>query len=303
LVDPRDWNQPLPGTGDPTTWLPFQQRRPLYAFRPLVTQVSGTDSSATSDYHSLQVSARKRLSGGFEFLGSYTLSKTITDNLGYYGSGGVNAPSAYWMNAYDRRQDRGLSFFDATHNFVWSGTYDLPIGKGRAWGTNWNGVVNAILGGWNLSNIVSLHTGFPVTIRQNRLVGVSDSIQDPRGGERPNRIAGSSAVAPNQGPDQWLIGGTSISSAYVPNGLGTFGNAGNSSERAPGFANWDLGIGKKFNLTERHYLDFRAEFFNFTNHPSFSPPSNNISDPNNFGKIFGTVSPPRIMEFALKYYF
>jgi len=303
LVAPRDWNQPLPGTGDPLTWLPFQQRRPLYASRPLVTQVSGTDSSATSDYHSLQASARKRLSGGFEFLGSYTLSKTITDNLGYYGSGGVNAPSAYWMNAYDRRQDRGLAFFDATHNFVWSGTYDLPFGKGRAWGSNWSGAVNAILGGWNISNIISLHSGFPVTIRQNRFVGVSDSIQDPRGGERPDRIAGSSAKAPNQGPDQWLIGGSSISSAYVLHALGKIGNAGNSSERAPSFANWDFGIGKKFNLTERHYLDFRAEFFNFTNHPSFGPPSNNISDPNNFGKIFGTVSPPRIMEFALKYHF
>jgi hypothetical protein len=207
------------------------------------------------------------------------------------------------MNAYDRRQDRGLSFFDATHNFVWSGTYDLPFGKGRTWGSNWSGAVNAILGGWNVSNIISLHSGFPITIRQNRFVGISDSIQDPRGGERPDRIAGSSAVAPNQGPDQWLIGGSSISRAYVLHGLGKFGNAGNSSERAPSFANWDFGIGKKFNLTERHYLDFRAEFFNFTNHPSFSPPSNNISDPNNFGKIFGTVSPPRIMEFALKYHF
>ncbi|MSO22026.1 MAG: hypothetical protein EXQ58_01970 [Acidobacteria bacterium] len=102
------------------------------------------------------------MSKGFEFLGSYTLSKTLTDNLGYYGCGGINGPSAYWMNAYDRKQDRRLSFFGATHNFVWSGAYDLPPGKRRAWGNDWNPVVNAILGGWNVSNIVSLHTGFSI---------------------------------------------------------------------------------------------------------------------------------------------
>ncbi|MCI0722847.1 MAG: TonB-dependent receptor, partial [Acidobacteria bacterium] len=92
LVNPRDFNQPLPGTGAPPTWLPLQQRRPLYPTRPLVTAVGGTDSSATSDYHSFQASARKRLDKGFEFLASYTLSKTLTDNLGYYGSGGVAGP-------------------------------------------------------------------------------------------------------------------------------------------------------------------------------------------------------------------
>jgi hypothetical protein len=97
------------------------------------------------------------LSQGLEFLASYTLSKTLTDNLGYYGSAGVNGPGAYWINAYDRRGDRGLSFFDATHNFVVSATYDLPFGKGRAWGTDWHPAVNAILGGWNVSSIVSLH--------------------------------------------------------------------------------------------------------------------------------------------------
>jgi len=293
LVDPRDWNQPLPGTGDPSTWLPLQQRRPLYQFRPLVTAVSGTDSSATSDYHSFQASARKRLSQGFEFLASYTLSKTLTDNLGYYGSGGVAGPSAYWANAYNRKGDRGLSFFDATHNFVWSGTYELPFGKGKTWGDSLNPVANAILGGWNVTSIVSLHTGFPITLQAN-----DRSLQAPRAGGRPNRTAGQSGAVSNPTLDKWL----DITAFSLP-ALGTFGNVGNSSNRAPAFGNWDFGIGKKFNMSESRYVDFRAEFFNFTNHPSFSPPSRNISDPNNFGRIFGTVSPPRIIEFALKYHF
>ncbi|HVF86268.1 MAG TPA: hypothetical protein VM866_01705, partial [Pyrinomonadaceae bacterium] len=62
-------------------------------------------------------------------------------------------------------------------------------------------------------------------------------------------------------------------------------------------------IGKQFHFTESKYLDFRTEFFNFTNHPSFSPPATNFSTPNTFGTITSTVSPPRNLEFALKFYF
>lgn len=72
---------------------------------------------------------------------------------------------------------------------------------------------------------------------------------------------------------------------------------------APGYVNWDFGVGKKFYVSEGNYIDFRAEFFNFTNTPSFSPPARNFSDLNTFGKITGTVSPPRNIEFALKYIF
>ena len=293
LVNPRDWNQPLPDPGPTSTWRLLDQRRPLYSVRPLVTAISGTDSSATSDYHSLQVNARRRLSKGFEFLASYTLSKTLTDNLGYYGSPGVNAPSAYWANAYNRLGDRGLAFFDATHNFVLSGTYDLPFGKGRSWGNDWNGVTNAILGGWNISNILSLHSGFPITLQANDV-----SLQAPRAGGRPNRLPGRTGKLDNPTPDKWL----DITAFDLP-AAGTFGNVGNSSERAPSFANWDLSVGKKFSISEQKYFDFRAEFFNFTNHPSFGPPGRNISAPNAFGIVTATVNEPRILEFALKFHF
>lgn len=232
------------------------------------------------------------LGPGFEFLASYTLSKTLTDNLGYYGSG-VAGPSAYWANAYNRKGDRGLSFFDATHNFVWSGTYDLPFGRGRTFGADMHPIANAILGGWNISNIISLHTGFPITMQ-----AADVSLQAPRAGRRPNRIAGRSGRVDNPTLDKWLD-----ITAYELPASGAFGNSGNSSERAPGYANWDFGVGKKFNLSESRFFDFRAEFFNFTNHPSYSPPARSISAPNTFGTITSTVSPPRIIEFALKYHF
>ncbi len=291
LVDPRDFNQPLPGTGDPSTWAPLQTRRPLYATQPLITQVGGTESQATSDYNAMQLSARRRYVAGFEFLASYTLSKTITDNLGYYGSGGVAGMSAYWLNSYNRLGDRGLSFFDATHNFVWSGTYDLPWGKGKHWGGDWSGAMNAILGGWNVNNIIQLRSGFPITIQANDV-----SLQNSRAGGRPDRVGSGDVGDPTL--EKWL----DITAFKLP-ATGSFGNCGVSTNRAPGFINWDFGVGKQFNVTETKYIVFRAEFFNLTNTPSFSPPGRSISSPNTFGLITGTVSAPRNMEFALKFQF
>ena len=291
LVAPTDWNQPLPGTGAPSTWANLNTRRPFYSAYPLVTQISGTDSWARSNYHGLQVSARQRLTKGFEFLLSYTMSKTMTDNLGYYGSGGVASQGAYPSDNYNRRRDYGRAFFDARHNFVWSGTYDLPFGKGKSFGANISGVADAVLGGWAVSSIVSAHTGFPITIQSTDV-----SLQGPRGGGRPNLIGDWKPS--NQSIDNWLN-----PAAFVQAAQGTFGNSGVGIAEAPGYINWDFGVGKKFYLSEKRYVDFRTEFFNFTNTPSFSPPGRNFSDLNTFGKITGTVSPPRNLEFALKLYF
>ncbi len=291
LVAPTDWNQPLPGTGAPSTWAPLNSRRPLFGVLPAVTNISGTDSWARSNYHSLQVFGRQRLSKGFEFLASYTLSKTMTDNLGYYGSGGVASQGAYPSNNYDRRRDYGPAFFDARHNFVWSGTYDLPLGKGRSYGADLPGVADAIIGGWAVSTIFSTHTGFPITVQATDV-----SLQNPRGGGRPNLIGDWKPS--NQSIDGWLN-----PAAFVLPAQGTFGNSGVGIARAPGYINWDFGVGKKFYVSEGNFFDFRAEFFNFTNTPSFAPPARNFSDLNTFGRITGTVSPPRRIEFALKYAF
>ncbi|MCI0338570.1 MAG: TonB-dependent receptor [Acidobacteria bacterium] len=305
LVAPTDWNQPLPGTGDPATWIPFQRRRPLFSVLPDVTQISGTGSWSVSRYHALQVNARQRYARGFEYLLSYTYSKTMTDNLGYYGSGGVSAQGAYSGNHYDQRgYNYGPAFFDATHNFVWAGTYELPFGKGRAWGSNLQPVVNAFLGGWGISSIVSLHSGFPITIAGP----AGRTLQDPRGTVRPNQI-GNPTITSN--PDCYIYNplngacsGVTGTVAFSEAAIGTFGSAGVGTVRAPGYFNWDFGVGKKFYLTERHYIDFRAEFFNFSNTPSFNPPDRTFTPTSRtFGQITGTVSPPRIIEFALKYHF
>ncbi len=308
LVAPQDFNQPLPGVGpaaDATgrvLWADAQTRRPLFAVLPRVTAASGTDTNSNSNYNGLQVLARKRLANGFEFMGSYTFSKTLTDNIGYYGSGGVAGLVFYQGNQYNRRADYGRAFFDATHNLTVSGSYDLPFGKGRAFGSDWNPAVNAVLGGWNLSNIVSVRSGFPMTIRANDV-----SQQLPRGGGRPNVVAGQSPLgnlaAALDARTTPVAGGYLNPAAFSLPAIGSFGTSGIGTVEAPGYVNWDFGVGKKFYLTERYFFDFRTEFFNTTNTPSFSPPDVNWSNTNNFGKITGTVSNPRNLEFALKFHF
>jgi hypothetical protein len=303
LVAPTDWNQARPDPGAPSTWRPLQQRRPLYSVWPLATAISGTDSPANSNYNALQMSGRQRLAKGLEFLMTYTWSKTITDNIGYYGSGGTAGAVFYQGNAYNRRGDRGRAIFDSSHVFNFSGVYDLPFGKGRKWGNDWHPVANAIFGGWGVASIVHAHSGFPMTIRATDV-----SLQAPRGGGRPNRLG--RGPSSNQNARAAGVPGSSASwldySAFTLPPQGSFGNSGIGVVEAPGFFNWDFSVGKKFYVrSEARYLDFRAEFFNILNTPSFSPPDVTWTPTAQatFGKINGTISAPRIIEFALKFHF
>ena len=132
LVTPVEGNQPLPGVGDPSTWAPLDRRRPLFATAPLITNISTTASRGRSDYNALQVRPASGPPRASSTLASYTLGRVRTNNLGYYGSGGVQAEGAYWMNAYQPEWNYGPAFFDVRHNFVLSANYELPGGRAPA---------------------------------------------------------------------------------------------------------------------------------------------------------------------------
>jgi outer membrane receptor protein involved in Fe transport len=292
LVTPVEGNQPLPGTGDPLTWAPLQQRRPLFATAPLITNISTTASRGKSNYNALQVSVRQRTWKGFEYLASYTFGKVLTNNLGYYGSGGVFAEGAYWMNAYEPEWNYGRAFHDARHNFVLSGNYELPFGHGRKWGSNWSGLANAILGGWKLSAIFQARTGFPVTVTDSR----GSSLQAVRGNERPNCIGDPKPS--NQSLDNWID-----INAFARAPLGTWGNCGIGVISAPSYRNVDAALSKRFDVGGDRYLELRAETFNLTNTPSFGPPGRNIADVTTFGRVTSTVSTARTVELVVKFFF
>jgi hypothetical protein len=301
LVAPVEGNQPLPGTGDPSTWAPLAQRRPFYSVQPLITTIATTTSAARSNYNGLQASVRQRSWHGLEFLASYTFAKVLTNNLGYYGSSFVDAEGAYWMNAYQPEWNYGRAFHDARHNFTLAANYELPFGKGKRWGSEWSGFTDAVLGGWQLSAIFQARTGFPITVQDSR----GSSLQAVRGGERPmcvgnpvpsNQGMTSDPNAPND--SKWI----SID-AFARAAQGTWGDCGIGIMDAPGFNNLDLTLSKRFNVGGARSLELRAEAFNALNHPNWSPPGRNIADLTTFGIITGTVNAPRVIQLALKFYF
>ena len=292
LVTPVEGNQPLPGVGDPATWAPTNTRRPLYATAPLITNISTTASRGRSDYKALQASLRQRNVNGFEYLASYTLGEVKTNNLGYYGSGGVAAEGAYWMNTYEPEWNYGPAFFDARHNLVFSANYELPFGEGRKYGSNASRVVNAILGGWRVSGIFQARTGFPITV----IDGTAPSLQGQRGNERPNCVG--DPVPANQTIERWLD-----ITAFQRVPRGTWGNCPIGVARAPGYKNLDVVMAKRFEAGGSRYFEFRAEAFNLTNTPSFGPPARDINAPNTFGLITTTVSTARTVELVLKFFF
>ncbi len=301
LVTPIEGNQPLPGVGDPTTWAPLDRRRPLFSALPLVTNISTTASRGRSDYKALQASVRQREWNGLEFMASYTFGKVQTNNLGYYGSAGVAAEGAYWVNAYDPEANYGLAFHDVRHNFVFAANYELPFGKDKKWGSDWSGVTNTILGGWKVSAIFQARTGFPITVQNSN----RRSLQGTRSAEWPNCVgnpvpSNQSITSDPNAPanSKWL----DIAAFQVP-ALGTFGNCGIGIATAPGYSNVDAALSKRFKVGGARALEFRAEAFNLLNHPSFGPPGRDINTPSTFGIITSTVSSPRVVEFVLKFFF
>jgi hypothetical protein len=312
LVAPHEANQALAGTGPSSSWTNINLRRPLINLLPNVGNIALTEASATMDYHALQMSGRRRFSGGLEFLASYTFGKTLTDNLGYYGGGFTAGEGAYWQNAYDRRANRGPSFFDVQQNFTLGGLFDIPVGKGKKFGNEMGKAMDLAFGGWNINYTVMARTGFPITIMALDRTG-----QAARGNVRANHYGPLRTDPALVTIDNYfgLPTDTAARGAYFcpadvitgcPYGQpsnGSFGNSGIGTERGPSFFSTDFSIGKKFHVTERQYLDFRTEFFNGLNHNSWGAPGRAIGTPASFGAIGSMVQSPRLIQFGLKYQF
>ncbi len=310
LVAPHEANNPLPGVGPFATWTNQETRRPLYNILPNLGNVALTEASSTMDYNSLQATGRRRFSQGLEFIVSYTWGNTLTDNLGYYGGGSTAGEGAYWQNANCRTCNRGPAFFDVRHNVTIGGLYAIPVGKGHAANFGGNKVADLLLGGWSVNYFVSARTGFPITVMN----GANRTGQAVRGNVRPNYYRPMPASLPRT-IFNWFgvpsttagyfcaIGVDDGKCSYGQPADGAFGSAGIGTERAPGYFSMDASIGKKFNITEKSYLDFRAEFFNALNHVSWAPPGRTITDPANFGVITSQVQDPRNIQFGLKYIF
>jgi hypothetical protein len=295
MVVPFDFNQPEPDPGPVETWRPLDQRRPLYPLNPNIGTTSGTNSIGVGAYDALQTSMRQRLTEGLEFLASYTYSKALSDNVGYYGVGwGQTAGQGYYyLDSTDPLRDYGPSPYDMRHNFSFATIYELPFGRERKFGSNWGTLKNNLLGGWVINSIFQAHTGLPLTVYD----GAGQSLQATRSLERPDRLCdgGIEGAGVN---DAWID-----ISCFQRAPAGQFGNSGVGILYGPGYWNWDVGLSKNVYLSDSRYFTVRVEAFNVLNHPNFAlqAGSANIADPTTFGRIQNTFSAPRIVELVLKF--
>ncbi len=258
-----------------------------------ISQISGTCSCANQKYNSLQAVLHKRFSSGIEYSLAYTWQKGMSDSIGYYGEGGqAGGQSAYMQNLYDRKAEWGPTYFNVNHNFVGSFVYEVPFGRKKKMGANWNPVVDSILGGWQLGGIYTAHTGFPLTIKMSG---------DPSGtGARSFRAnVNGKPNDPHQiGPGVLFLDPT----PYSQPGARTFGNAGVGIVPGPGMSRFDLSLSKQFHMSEKRWFEVRAETFNLTNTPIFSSPASQTITSSLFGQIRSSQG-ERNVELAAKFYF
>jgi hypothetical protein len=256
---------------------------------PNFGRIQLVDNGGNGSYNSLGTKLTKRYSHGLTTMVSYTWAKSIDTATAIRNQGG---DTLFPQNSYCRSCERARSSHDVRHRFVTSTLWDLPFGRGRAVGIE-NGVLNAMFGGWQLGSIITIQTGFPVT--------VTNSLDNSNTGalfDRPNSTGENAELPSDQrGPTRWFN-----TNAFVPNALGTHGNVGRNTLTAPGLFQWDFSTLKDFNFTERHRLQFRFEAFNIPNHPNWGNPNANIAS-NGFGQITGTRTNMRQLQVALKYIF
>jgi hypothetical protein len=246
-------------------------------------------------YNSLQIKAETRTSKyGLYALFAYTYSRTydngLTDGLGSEVSAPF-FPLPNWPNL-----DWALSQINLDNSFTASVIYDLPFGRGKAFGGNWNPVTNAILGNFQLTLIQRILSGFPVPLIDS--INNSGSEFNTGGNaydwNRPNRVAGCNAGSADHGKLEWIN-----PTCFVAPPTGELGNAGRVPGTGPDFVNTDFSVIKQIGLPREMGLMFRAEFFNLFNHPQFGSPVNDVSSPG-FGFVQSTVNNGRLIQLALK---
>jgi len=257
----------LMGAGD------AQARRPFPQFSN-VTWIN--PSVGNSTYHGGFVRAEKRFGGSFSFLAHYTFSKFIDDveSANEYGITGS------YMDAYNRRLDKGLSGSDVPHRLVVTLLYELPQLRG-------NRILRTTLGGWKLGLLETAESGAPFTV----ITTANTTNAFPAGGLRPNLLHAATLGSEERSITRWFD-----TSAFAAPAQFTFGNSPRSGLRSAPLATTDVTLEKPIWLREKLKFDLRGEFYNILNHASFNIPGATFG-----GADFGFVTsarPGRTVQLA-----
>jgi hypothetical protein len=277
-------NAPIPGI------TAFATRAPYPEFAGIQFLVA----EGIANYNGLMTKVTQRFGSNLTTLFSYTWSKSLDDSSAIRGVANDFAPE----NMRCRTCEYSYSSFNVPNRFVASVLYNLPFGKGQRF-LNHGGIVNQIVGGWQLSTIATLQDGLPIDTnswdaagtnfnpssnRINCLVGVNQIFDNPTANGYFNAAAFSNAVA------------------------GTYGNCARNNLRGPHQVNFDFSTIKDFRVAERQALQFRMEMFNAANHVEWGSPNagwggSNVAPSTSFGQIRSTLTTMRQIQFALKYNF
>jgi Carboxypeptidase regulatory-like domain/TonB-dependent Receptor Plug Domain len=283
----------------------------LDALRPYkgYNSIRSSQDVANSQYNAFQLTWNRRFSAGFIFGLAYTYSQLKDDGSHYRD---------IIPDTYDAHNLWSFSQFDVTHVMAINYLYELPFLKGQ------HNLAGKLLGGWQISGITQLQTGQPCSAVVNTDyagVGVDGNINDCAG-QGGGGISGSAgqfwsvngnpsvlgnfASGGTADPRQWFRttnpDGTPIFTAPAK---GTFalGPISRNFFHAPGIENWNLGLYKKFAVTERTGFQFRAEAFDAFNHPNLLPPGTNPNNTSTFGKVIGKTNDVRNLQLSLRFYF
>jgi hypothetical protein len=277
----RNINAPEPNA------IPYVQKaRPFAQYAAIDLRTNG----ASHTYHALQVEAQRRMTQGLYYQLGYTWSKDLGDHhLG---------PENPFDRARDRSETSRVPNQRFTGNFVW----ELPIGRGKRFGSGLGGIGGGILGGWELSGIVSLQSGDHITPIYNAPdihtnIAHTTSVTPPVVSRRPDRISDGNLPTGQRAIEQWFDLGafrdpgcpaaTPFCSGAARTSVGRFGNAGANVIEGPGSALTHLGLYKKFRIRERVQLRFEFAGTNVFNRKNWDNPNLDLSNPTARGRITG----------------
>jgi hypothetical protein len=284
---------------NPGNQVPFGLDGSVAANRPYPEWSGITVGSqvARNWYNSLQLKYEKRLTNGWYALASYTFASAI-DEAGAWGA------NTQPQISNDFNIEQGPQAQTPRHqNFTFSNIYELPFGRGRRFGSNWNRAVDGFLGGWHLANILTLHNGLPLNVTlsssgTNPATNQTYKFYSLNGGTlRPNLIGNpETGISPEVNRLDFLS-----STAFQVQTLNTPGDSSRDVALGPGFADLDLSLAKSIRITERQAVELRFEAFNSLNHTNFGNPGTTFGS-STFG-VISSAGSPRISQMAIRYRF
>jgi len=290
--------------GQPFPWTPSQ----------IVIPADMLTNAGYSDWNAGTVEIRRRSRHGLYLQANYAFSKVLTN-----GDGTSQARFDPFLDTAQPWLDKRRAAIDLTHAFKTNFLYELPVGRGHTLRPG-NPALDQVVSGWNIGTIMVWQSGFPFSILSNR----ATLNRGARASGRSTADSTSSVSAIRQslgvfnkngmlyvmdpkfiGPDGRAVPADSltctplIAGGFCDPAPGEDGNLGRDAFGGPSFYDWDLSVSKKTTIKESEFVEFRAEFFNVLNHPTFNLGDQDVNSPQ-FGVISGTATIARRIQFGLR---